>query len=288
MVTDRRRQPNLGPPPAPECGCRLHSRDNLGMLTVFPARVVPIARRTPDPEPSVLDDQDIKTVRAPRTIERTLARLFESRGHAWLVPDEDPDFQDQVQVVGNEADDRRLVLDCPEPVVLRHLLHARQIRVQAVIDGLLSWFYTSDIKLERDGGDCYLNVGYPERMQRLQRRAAFRIDLPPDVPGTLAFCMPGLREVTSGEVVNISATGCAVSFVEKSDPGFTPGDEVNAARLKVGEEIDARLEFIVRNRRPGVGTSVIYGLEFNALPPLESQAIDRAVMRFQRLRLTRG
>jgi c-di-GMP-binding flagellar brake protein YcgR len=125
-------------------------------------------------------------------------------------------------------------------------------------------------------------------MRRLQRRAAFRVDLPPDVPGTLAFCLPDRREVASGEVVNISATGCAASFSEKGDPGFAIGDEVGAARLKVGEEIDARLEFVVRNRRPGVGTSVVYGLEFNALPPLQSQAIDRAVMRFQRLRLTRG
>ena len=241
-----------------------------------------------DPESSVLDDQDIKTVRAPRTIERTLTRLFEARGHAWLIPDDDPDFQGQVQVVGNEADARRLVLDCPDPVVLRHLQAASEIRVQAVIDGLLSWFYTADLTVDQDGDDCYLGIRYPERMQRLQRRAAFRIDLPPDVPGTLAFCMQGKREVTSGEVVNISATGCAVSFVEKNDPHFKPGDEVNAARLKVGEEIDARLEFIVRNRRPGVGTSTVYGLEFNALPPLESQAIDRAVMRFQRLRLTRG
>ena len=235
-----------------------------------------------------MDDQDIKTVRAARTIERTLARLFEARGHAWLVPDDDPDFQDQVQVVGNEVEARRLVFDCPDPVVLRHLRVAREIRVQAVIDGLLSWFYTSDLQVEQDGDDCYLGIGYPERLQRLQRRAAFRIDLPPDVPGTLAFCLPGRREVTSGEVVNISATGCAASFTQKNDPDLGIGDQVNAARLKVGEEIDARLEFIVRNRRPGVGTSVVYGLEFNALPPLESQAIDRAVMRFQRLRLTRG
>ena len=241
-----------------------------------------------DPESSVLDDQDIKTVRAPRTIERTLSSLFESRGHAWLIPDDDPDFQGQVQVVGNEVEARRLVLDCPDPVVLRHLLAARQIRLQAVIDGLLTWFFSRDIAVDEDGDDCYLTIGYPEKMERLQRRSAFRIDLPPDVPGTLAFRVPGKREVTSGEVVNISATGCATSFVEKNDPCFKPGDEVNAARLKVGEEIDARLEFVVRNRRPGVGKSIVYGLEFQALPPRESQAIDRAVMRFQRLRLTRG
>ncbi|WP_197408148.1 MULTISPECIES: PilZ domain-containing protein [unclassified Guyparkeria] len=235
-----------------------------------------------------MDDQDIKTVRAPRAIARSLARLFEARGHAWLIPDDDPDFQGQVQVVGNDADAGRIVLDCPDPVVLRHVLAAGEVRIQAVIEGLLSWFYTSDIQAERDGDDCYLNIGYPETMNRLQRRSAFRVDLPPDVPGTLAFCLPDRREVTSGEVVNISATGCAVSFTEKNDPGFAIGDEVNAARLKVSDEIDARLEFIVRNRRPGVGTSVVYGLEFNALPPLDSQAIDRAVMRFQRLRLTRG
>ncbi|MCL7745169.1 PilZ domain-containing protein [Guyparkeria hydrothermalis] len=241
-----------------------------------------------DSESLVLDDQDIKIIRAPRAIQRALASLFESRAHAWLIPDDDPDFQGQVQVVGNDVDTGRLVFDCPDPVVLRHVRAAGEVRVQAVIDGLLSWFYTSDVKADRDGDDCYLGIGYPEKMKRLQRRSAFRIDLPPDVPGTLAFCLPERREVASGEVVNISATGCAVSFTQKNDPRFALGDEVNAARLKVGEQIDARLEFVVRNRRPGVGSSVVYGLEFNALPPLESQAIDRAVMRLQRLRLTRG
>ena len=151
-----------------------------------------------------MDDQDIKTLRAPRTIARTLGRLHESRGHAWLIPGDDPDFQGQVQVVGNEPDVARLILDCPEPVTLRHLLAARQVRVQAVIDGLLTWFHTADIRIDRDGDDCYLAIGWPEIMHRLQRRAAFRIDLPPDVPGTLAFCLPGKRQVTSGEVVNLS------------------------------------------------------------------------------------
>ncbi|MFW6021580.1 MAG: flagellar brake protein [Guyparkeria sp.] len=235
-----------------------------------------------------MDDQDIKTVRAPRTIERSLGRLFEARGHIWLIPDDDPDFQGQVQVVGTEPDARRLVLDCPDPVVLRHVLHADRVRLQAVIDGLLTWFYTDDLATRDEQGECYLAVGYPEVMQRLQRRAAFRIDLPPDVPGTLAFCTPEQRVVVSGDVVNLSATGCAVSVVEDRDPGFKPGDEVPAARLKIGDGIDVRLEFIVRNRRPGVGKSIVYGLEFAALPPRDSQLIDREVMRLQRLRLTRG
>ncbi|MCL7751148.1 PilZ domain-containing protein [Guyparkeria hydrothermalis] len=235
-----------------------------------------------------MDDQDIKTVRAPRTIERSLGRLFEARSHVWLIPDDDPDFQGQVQVVGNEPEARRLVLDCPDPVVLRHVLHAKRVRLQAVIDGLLNWFYSTDLVTREEGGDCYLAIGYPEVMQRLQRRAAFRIDLPPDVPGTLAFCTPGRRAVTSGHVVNLSATGCAVSVVGDKDPNLKPGDEVPAARLKVGDGIDVRLEFIVRNRRPGVGKSMVYGLEFAALPPRDSQLIDREVMRLQRLRLTRG
>ncbi|MFN2382231.1 MAG: flagellar brake protein, partial [Guyparkeria sp.] len=241
-----------------------------------------------DPESLELDDQDIKTVRAPRTIERSLERLFEARGHVWLIPDEDPDFQGQVQVVGNEPDVRQLMLDCPESVVLRHLLHARRVRLQAVVDGLLTWFYTTDLATREEDGDCYVAVGYPEVMQRLQRRAAFRIDLPPDVPGTLAFCPSGTRGVTSGDVVNLSATGCAVSVVIDKDPALNSGDQVSAARLKVGNGIDVRIEFTVRNRRPGVGKSVVYGIEFAALPPRDSQLIDREVMRLQRLRLTRG
>ncbi len=235
-----------------------------------------------------MDDQDIKTVRAPRVIERSLERLFEARGHVWLIPEDDPDFQGQVQVVGNEPEARRLVIDCPEPVVLRHVLHAEKVRVQAVVDGLLTWFYSSDLVTRDEEGDCYLSVGYPELLQRLQRRAAFRVELPPDVPGTLAFCTPGQRAVISGDVVNLSATGCAVSVVEDRDPGLKPGDEVAAARLKVGDGIDIRIEFVVRNRRPGIGKSMVYGLEFAALPPRDSQLIDREVMRLQRLRLTRG
>lgn len=235
-----------------------------------------------------MDDQDIKTVRAPRAIERSLARLFQARCHVWLIPDDDPDFQGQVQVVGNEPEARRLLLDCPEPVVLRHVLHAGRVRLQAVVDGLLTWFYPADLVTRSEDGDCYLAAGYPEVIQRLQRRAAFRIDLPPDVPGTLAFCPPGKRVVTSGDVVNLSATGCAVSVVSDKDPDLKPGDEVPAARLKVGDGIDVRLEFIVRNRRPGVGKTTVYGLEFAALPPRHSQLIDREVMRLQRLRLTRG
>jgi c-di-GMP-binding flagellar brake protein YcgR len=235
----------------------------------------------------VLDEQDVKTVRAQRAIERTLASLFEARGHVWLIPDEDPDFQEQVPIVGNEEAERALMFDCPGAVVLRRVLIADQVRVQAVVGGLLTWFYATGLARRDEEGDCYLRIPYPEVLYRLQRRSAFRIDLPPDVPGTLAFCLPGRHAVTSGQVVNISSTGCAVSFADTDDPGFPTGTEVSASRLKVGDQIDTRLEFTVRNRRPGVGRSVIYGLEFAALPPRETQAIDKAVMQFQRMRLVR-
>ena len=230
-----------------------------------------------------MSQQDtIITARSPRVIDKILARHFDERGHFWLIPEGDEDFQIAVQMVSNDPENRRFLIDQPKEVPLNHLKASGRIRVQAIIDQLVSWFYVDNLKEKIEGTDRYFEVSYPTQIDRLQRRNVFRVRIPPDVIGVVEFFQPTTSTLWVGRLDDLSAGGCAIALRPEQAVGLDLGVQLSPVKLAIDGFADLSVSLVIRNQRIVSPGEWIFGTEFVDLGPLESQQLDRAVMRLQR------
>lgn len=230
-----------------------------------------------------MSQQDtIITARSPRVIDKILARHFDERGHFWLIPEGGEDFQIAVQMVSNDPENRRFLIDQPKEVPLSHLKASGRIRVQAIIDQLVSWFYVDNLKEKIEGTDRYFEVPYPAQIDRLQRRNVFRVRIPPDVIGVVEFFQPTTSTLWVGRLDDLSAGGCAIALRPEQAVGLDLGVQLSPVKLAIDGFADLSVSLVIRNQRIVSPGEWIFGAEFVDLGPLESQQLDRAVMRLQR------
>ncbi len=230
-----------------------------------------------------MSQQDtIITARSPRVIDKILSRHFDERGHFWLIPEGDEDFQIAVQMVSNDPENRRFLIDQPKEVPLSHLKASGRIRVQAIIDQLVSWFYVDNLKEKIEGTDRYFEVPYPAQIDRLQRRNVFRVRIPPDVIGVVEFFQPTTSTLWVGRLDDLSAGGCAIALRPEQAVGLDLGVQLSPVKLAIDGFADLSVSLVIRNQRIVSPGEWIFGAEFVDLGPLESQQLDRAVMRLQR------
>lgn len=225
----------------------------------------------------------IISTRSPRVIDKIIARHFEVRGYFWLIPEDQESFQIPVAMVGNDPDRRVFLVDQPTAIPLRHLRAANQIKVQAVIDQLVSWFYVSRLKEKTEDGDHYFEIGYPECIDRLQRRNVFRVGIPPDVPTRVEFVQPTTSTVWVGRVNDLSAGGCAIAVRPDQAIGLDEGVLLPGVKIVIDGFVDLSVDLVIRNLRTISEGEWIFGAEFAELPALSAQQLDRAVMQLQRL-----
>ena len=228
---------------------------------------------------------DIITVRTPRVIDKIMARHFEIRGHFQLIPEGDESFQAPVSMVGNDPDRRRFLIDQPPEVIRRHLQAAPTIRVQAMIDQLLSWFYVDVLKEKIEGADRYYELPYPAVIERLQRRSVFRVGVPPDITASIAFVQPTTSTVWVARIDDLSASGCAMAVRPDQAAGLAEGVHLAPVKIRIEGVLDVSVQMVIRNQRIVAKGEWIFGAEFENLSPLDAQQLDRAVMRLQRLML---
>ena len=225
----------------------------------------------------------IISARSPRVIDKILARHFEDRGHFWLIPEGDDKLQISVQMVSNDPDRRRFLIDQPKEIPLSRLKASGRIRVQAIIDQLVSWFYVDNLKETIEGTDRYFEVPYPAQIDRLQRRNVFRVRIPPDVVGVAEFFQPTTSTLWVGRVDDLSANGCAIALRPEQAVGLDVGVQLSPVKISIDGFADLSVSLVIRNQRLISPGEWIFGTEFIDLGPLESQQLDRAVMRLQRL-----
>lgn len=229
------------------------------------------------------DSDVIISTRSPRVIDKILARHFESRGYFWLIPEGQESFQGSVAMVSNDPDRRVFLVDQPGAISLRHLHASDRIKVQAVVDQLVSWFYVSLLKEKIEGTDRYFEIPYPEAIDRLQRRNVFRVSIPSDVPAQVAFMQPTTSTVWVGRVEDLSAGGCAIVVRPDQAGGLDVGVTLPQVKLSIEGFLDLTVDLVIRNQRLISNAEWVFGGEFINLPALSGQQLDRAVMQLQRL-----
>ncbi len=185
-------------------------------------------------------------------------------------------------MVSNDPENRRFLIDQPKEVPLRHLKASGRIRVQAVIDQLVSWFYVNNLKEKIEGTDRYFEIPYPAQIDRLQRRNVFRVHIPPDVIGAVEFFQPTTSTLWVGRLDDLSAGGCAIALRPDQAIGLDLGVQLSPVKLSIDGFADLSVNLVIRNQRIVSPGEWIFGAEFVDLGPLESQQLDRVVMRLQR------
>lgn len=218
-----------------------------------------------------------------RTIERILERHYKQLGQVQLIPVGDESFADKVTLVG--ADSRRgvLLVENPSPIARRHLAVAKKVKVQGVFDGLLTWFYATKYAEHQENGETYLKFPYPEVIERLQRRGAFRVELPANQPAFATFVSPGAdKSMIKARIADISATGCAIAFRRGKDPNLPTGVMIEQLLVDIKGELSFSCDAFLRNRRAGDKGEALYGIEFIDLSAPKEQRLTKLIMKFQR------
>ncbi|WP_298220384.1 hypothetical protein [Halothiobacillus sp.] len=205
--------------------------------------------------------------RSPRLIDKILARHFDDHGHFWLIPKGDEDFQIAVQMVSNDPENRRFLIDQPKEIPLRHIKASGRIRVQAMIDQLVSWFYVDNLKERIEGNERYFEIPYPDQIDRLQRRNVFRVRLSPDVIGVVEFFQPTMSTLFVGRIDDLSASGCAVALCPDQAVALDVGVRLPSVKLAIDGFANLSVNLVIRNQRIVSQREWIIGAEFVDLGP---------------------
>jgi len=222
-------------------------------------------------------------VQRNKTIERIIERHSKSLGQVKLIPVGDEEFSDQVTMVGADSANGVLLVENPSPVSRRHLAVAEKVKIEGVVDGLLTWFYATKYAEYQEKGETYLKFPYPQTIYRLQRRAAFRVAMPSTQPAWAIFVTPTAeKQMKKARIADISATGCAIAFRRGKDPNLPIGVAIDKLVVDITGELKFTTDAFIRNRRAGEKGEALYGLEFIDLPVQDEQKLTKLIMKFQR------
>lgn len=222
-------------------------------------------------------------VQRKKTIERIIERHSKSLGQVRLIPVGDEEFADKVTMVGADTAHGVLLVENPSPVARRHLAVAKKVKIEGVVDGLLTWFYATKYAEHQEKGETYLKFPYPQTIHRLQRRAAFRVEMPTNQPAWALFVAPTAeKQMIKARIFDVSATGCAIAFRRGKDPSLPTGVAVENLVVDITGELKFSVDAFIRNRRAGEKGEALYGLEFVDLPTADEQKLTKLIMKFQR------
>jgi len=175
--------------------------------------------------------------------------------------------------------EQKLFIDLPQPPLLEPL-PTRLSLATRIEGGALDFTAALEGRSQFDGEPA-LCLQWPERARYLQRRLAYRLGIPRDIPAPPAR-FDGPRLSFAGTLVDLSRYGAGA--LVPGSAHVREGDLLSC-RLRVGElEIDAEVE--VRSRIPRLDR-LRMGLRFAKLSAGSAERLSAAVARLERAQLRR-
>lgn len=233
-----------------------------------------------------MDSDQINCIDKPEIIAKILTKHFKARGKLCLSTI-GGDCKANSKIVDNDPFAEYLLLDALPRPIAEVIENEEKLEIRGSIESLYSWFHTDQLEVVIEDGERYYEVPYPEKLYQLQRRNAFRIQLPPRLTATMSG---ELEDPASEEdhpframLQNLSATGAAMCVGGKTAALIREGTKLYQSRIRVPNILDVTVDAEVRNCRPGSGDGeLVLGLEFLCLNRNDAQTITRAVMEIQR------
>ncbi|GLQ32205.1 flagellar brake protein [Litoribrevibacter albus] len=129
----------------------------------------------------------------------------------------------------------------------------------------------------------FYKLTFPEEILYLQRRHAFRVDLPEDSEVYAEIRGDEHQSTSHARVLDVSATGCRVRLKQMPEPPFVQGEILPMFMLKISKSVQvegqAELRFVAQDEKDG---SYLLGIELKELFGLGHRTMERFVNELQR------
>lgn len=157
-------------------------------------------------------------------------------------------------------------------------------RIDAWLDGVhLRWHNGSAALVQLQDGAPAFSLPFPAQLTYHQRRGAFRAQVHRSIETRLELIHPERQRALTGELLDISATGCKVRMRGNLVQSLQPGERYELSQLQLEDGIRLLVNVEIRHREYNEGsddTSV--GVYFHQPPAQTQRHIDRFVNQLQR------
>lgn len=165
----------------------------------------------------------------------------------------------------------------------RFMTQGESFRVDAWHDGVhIHWNAPAADCLDYDESPAY-RLPLPSQLTYHQKRGAYRASMPPGIQAKLFLRHQKTRATLEGRVLDVSATGCQVTFEGDCSDQIKSGEEYTQSWLILpdGSRLDVILE--ARHLRFNENRDNSYvGMAFKKVDALTQRQIDRFVNFLQR------
>ena len=227
--------------------------------------------------------QPPKQLKAPLEILASL-RLLEQNRTPLMVHFTGRSQRFQSSLVCIERDNNRVALDELVPNDGERLLKSEEpFSVEGFHEGIrIAWSNQGAVRFgEFEGAPCYW-LAFPQEVTYHQKRNAFRVNLPLSQLLSVQLAGSRLKGTLSGQLTDISATGCKVKFTGNLESQLQSGQVYEQLNIKMGTST-LNLAVEMRHLDYQEKTNLSFaGLRFYKPDGLALRTIERFVYQLQR------
>lgn len=235
---------------------------------------------------SIKDDQ-IETVSRKPHVLRLLRRLHAQRGRLWLAPTGEQGHH-PVAVLDLDEDREALITDIVPGSKGERIRQADTLDATTSMDGIRTWFEIPRWLRIQEGGEDYYAIPYPETIYRLQRRDAFRIQLPMTNQAQCRLCIGGSEIET--RIRDLAVGGVGVTLEGDDDTLFDTGEIIEGVKITSDFGLNADgLTIEIRHVSPAPEKGKLrVGCRFLSPDPMFTQQLQQTIQRLQLEQIQQG
>lgn len=157
-------------------------------------------------------------------------------------------------------------------------------RIDAWMDGVhLRWHNDGAVKVELDDEAPAFSLALPRQLTYHQRRGAYRAQVHRSIDTRLELIHAERERRFSGELLDISATGCKLRLAGDLVQALLPGERYELSRLQLEEGLELDVNVEIRHREYLQASDETHvGLHFHQPAASAQRHIDRFVNQLQR------
>lgn len=191
----------------------------------------------------------------------------------------------QSYIVALDLHDQALYIDELIPSVGdKWIEQGDEYHIEAWLDGVnLRWQNGGARRVQLEDGAPAFLLQIPAQLAYHQRRGAFRAHIHRSMETRLELVQPGREDDLTGELVDISATGCKVRIPGNRVQTLQPGARYELSQLQLEDDIRIAVSAEIRHREYIDGSDeTLVGIYFHQPPAQTQRHIDRFVTQLQR------
>jgi c-di-GMP-binding flagellar brake protein YcgR len=242
----------------------------------------------------MLYNEDVTCIDNPSVIARIIARHYRARGRMCLSFPGD-ECRSSTTILNNNPEERTFLVDGVPTHLRRYISSITKIHVHASIGAVYTWFECTNLSVVYEGKDFYYQIPYPDELFQLQRRNAFRMNLPAMLEATVQGIVI-LADFEDDELPftarleNLSVTGLGMVIGPPFNDLVAVGHQLMQSHIHIPDFLDLDVDLEVQTIRnfEEIKQHKMIGCQFTCLSTQNAHIISRCVMDLQRRLLIPG